>query len=294
MAAALLASGRRGLCRSSCRLGRFRAFHRAGLVQRVAHEGSEGGTGLAGNGQGGAPGDGGVPRRSSWLVAHLNATLEDYPTTSFLTFIGASYGVFGLSYVGLSAAGFSHPDLAVAVAIARALRWFKRPVDFALAVLLARAWPAATAIRLGPLIIPPAAQVAQAKPGAAEEGGPAAAADLTTRWVSFATSWLEGPVNKYGAPFLLSRWVTGLTVVSGLTAMVHTGVDVGALVGNLVSNPSVADTMTAQASAVAGAMVINTAVLPLRVLLFALLARAAFERAGLRPVHRPPHAGRES
>ena len=217
------------------------------------------------------------------LVERLNSTLEDFPRPSFVGFIGLSYAVFGSTFVVLNAVGFDFPALAVAGAVSRLMRWFKRPFDLVLAVGIAKAVPSSTSIRLGPLIIlpmpreEPAADAASSKPAPPEQS-------LVSRWSQFATRWLEGPINEYGAPFMLARWVTGLSLVSATTSLVHTGADVSGLLGLVFSNPEAVMVVSGKASAVAGAMVANTVSLPLRVLAFAHFGRPTFVALGIEPV----------
>lgn len=225
------------------------------------------------------------------LVKELNATLEDFPMPSFLSFIGLSYGVFGASFFVLNASGFDMPALAVAGAVSRLTRWAKKPLDVGLTVVLARAFPASTAIKLGPLLIPPTPRSddqrakGSSEPSSGGNGSSGATVDsgLLVRWSNFATRWLEGPVNTYGAPFMLARWITGLSFVSVTTVLVHSGVDITALLGLVFSEPESVMTVSTKASALAGAMVINTVVLPLRVLLFAHYGRSLFVAMKLEP-----------
>lgn len=250
------------------------------------------------------PGQQRAPQRSPppSLVDELNPVLVDYPMPSFISFIGLSYTVFGVSFFALKALGFDFPALAVAGVVSRMTRWAKRPLDLGLAVALARAFPATTLIRLGPLIVPPTTVASDADPPAPasasasggtprgkstpDASGPSrsdADADIVAQWARFATRWLEGPVNTYGAPFLLARWVTGLSLVGTTTALVHSGVDVTSYLGAFFAAPEDVATASTTASAVAGAMVFNTLTLPVRVLAFGVFARPAFAAIGLRP-----------
>jgi hypothetical protein len=227
------------------------------------------------------------------LVHKLNSTLEEFPMPSFVGFIALSYGVFGASFLALNAVGFEMPALAIAGGVSRLLRWFKKPLDLTLAVALAKAFPASTSIRLGPLIIPPMpreqpreqppAAAGPQKPGGAAANAEPAQEELLVQWTQFATRWLEGPVNQYGAPFMLARWVTGLSFVSLTTGLVHSGVDVTALLNCVFSNAESAMAVSSKASALAGAMVLNTLSLPLRVLVFAQFGRQSFLAMGLTP-----------
>jgi hypothetical protein len=82
---------------------------------------------------------------------------------------------------------------------------------------------------------------------------------------------------------MLARWITGLTLVSTTTWVVHSGVDITALLGMVFSDPGNVMVVSTKASAVAGAMVVNTAVLPLRVLFFAQFGRPLFVALGYAP-----------
>jgi hypothetical protein len=162
------------------------------------------------------------------------------------------------------------------------MRWFKRPFDLVLAVGIAKAVPSSTSIRLGPLIIPPMLREEKVPASASSPAPPEQL--LVTRWAQFAARWLEGPINEYGAPFMLARWVTGLSLVSVTTSLVHAGADVSEVLGLVFSNPEAVMVVSAKASAVAGAMVVNTLSLPLRVLAFAHLGRPTFVALGIAPV----------
>ncbi|KAG8466018.1 hypothetical protein KFE25_005588 [Diacronema lutheri] len=260
-----------------------RALRGVGTASRALPPLSSERSARADDGGGEAGGAGGATAAALHPLVHrLNTTLEDYPIPSFVGFIGLSYGVFGASFVVLNTAGFDMPALAVAGAVSRLTRWFKKPVDVALTLLLARAFPASTAIKLGPLIVPQLPRE-ESRPDATAAGDGGGGL-LLARWADFATRWLEGPVNRYGAPFMLARWITGLSLVTLTTTVVHAGVDITAVLAPVFSDTQALAAVSGTASALAGAMVTNTLSLPLRVLLFAQLARPLFVAMRLTPV----------
>lgn len=75
--------------------------------------------------------------------------------------------------------------------------------------------------------------------------------------------WLDGPVNKYGAAFLLTRAINGLLTVSTLTFILTHGVDITPLVSWLGVSATVNKTATATAF---GAVLVALST-PLRIML---------------------------
>jgi hypothetical protein len=211
------------------------------------------------------------------LVERLNSTLEDFPVSCFAAHVGSSFGVFGLAYVGLQAISFDAPAIACAGIVSRLTKRLRTPLDLSLAAALAHAVPASNALKLGPLVAAPMQQLQpppSGEPLSRIEGGIIRFAD-----------WAQGPVNTYGGPFFFVRWCSGLTTVAVTTACVHHGLDVVQLVGSLpfVSfSDSTASSLSGTASCVGGAMLINTVLLPVRLILLALFGREAFEALSAR------------
>lgn len=202
-------------------------------------------------------------------VNRLNRVLEEYPGYSFATYLTSSVGTFGIAYVALSAIGFDAPALAVAGVVSRFTKRLRTPVDLSIAAAVAHAAPWTNTLKLGPLLTAPLAAVPATQ----------AASPLEARIYGLVRS-VEGPVNKYGAPYMLVHWASGLATVSLTTACVHHGVDVGAVLGALPflssATDGLAQAVSGKASCVAGAMVLNTLSLPLRLYAMSVYARPAF------------------
>ena len=96
-----------------------------------------------------------------------------------------------------------------------------------------------------------------------------------------SAQWAQGPVNTYGGPFILVNWLAGLTSVGVTTACVHAGVDVTAALASLPligsASEATLNAASGYASCVAGAMLVNTLMLPLRLYMLALFGRRGFE-----------------
>ena len=184
----------------------------------------------------------GTPAAAWPLVDRLNSTVADYPSLSFTVYTGASLGTFGAAFVCLQAAGFDVPSLALGGLVGKLSKKPRVPFDLALAATLAHTAPATNMLKLGPLLTP-----MQTTPAAGAE-----ATELERR-IAAAVVWAEGPVNTYGAPYMLVHWLNGLLTVGTATACVHHGVDVVALLNRL---PFVSDAgaslLTSSASCVAG------------------------------------------
>jgi len=216
-------------------------------------------------------------------VVRLNSTLEDYPWPSFATYLGTGLGTFGVANLVLNAVQFDFPALAVAGIVGKLTKKFRTPLDLSLAAALSHAVPATNALKLGPLVaapIPPLEPAAGAADGARAPTKMEALADnLDRRIVGFAR-WAEGPVNQYGGPYVLVHWASGLCVCLGTTAAVNYGVDVVSMLRHLPLLSSISDSsaelVSSKASCLAGAMLINTLSLPLRIYLMSVLARPLF------------------
>ena len=212
------------------------------------------------------------------IVCKLNGTLEDYPLPSFATHLSSSFATFGASYVLLSAIGFDAPALACAGVVSRLTKRFRMPLDLSLAAALANAVPWANALKLGPLLVAPLQQAS--KPASTSGSAADDAVGRVEKGALALATWAQGPVNRYGGPYVFVHWCTGLATVSVTTACVHHGVDVMQLLASvpyLSTSASTAQTLSTTASCVAGAMVINTVALPGRLYLLAIYGRPAFE-----------------
>lgn len=130
------------------------------------------------------------------IVDRLNQTVEEYPASSFAAHISSSLGTFGVAYLALSAVGFDAPSLAVAGIVTRLTKKLRTPPELTLAAALAHAFPAAKALKLGPLLTAPMA-AAQAVPP--EE------LSRVEKGILRAVDAVQGPVNTYGGPYIIVR-----------------------------------------------------------------------------------------
>jgi hypothetical protein len=194
------------------------------------------------------------------LVDRLNSTLATYPMTSFTVYTATSLGTFGVAFGLLRAVDFDVPALALGGLVARLSKKPRAPLDLALAATVAHAVPATNALKLGPLLAPMQAQKQ-----------PDADSTPLERKVHSAIAWAEGPVNRYGAPYMLVHWASGLLTVGVATTCVNGGVDVVALISHLplMSDAANVQLVTGSASCMAGAACINSLTLPARLLIFA-------------------------
>ena len=202
---------------------------------------------------------------SPWpLVDRLNSTVVDYPMTSFTIYTASSLGTFGVGFALLSAAGFDVPALAVGGLVGRLSKRPRAPLDLVLAATLSHAVPATNALKLGPLLAP-------------VQAAPKPDAEITPleRRIYAAIQWAEGPINQYGAPYMLVHWASGLATVSIATACVHAGVDVVALLGRLpfMGDAASLQLVTGSASCLAGAACLNSLSLPARLYLMSWYGR---------------------
>ena len=206
-----------------------------------------------------------TPLTPAWpLVDRLNSTLVDYPVTSFTLYTASSLGTFGVGFALLSAAGFDVPALALGGLVGRLSKRPRAPLDLMLAATLSHAVPATNALKLGPLLAP-------------VQAAPKPDAEITPleRRIYAAIQWVEGPINQYGAPYMLVHWASGLTTVSIATACVHGGVDVVALLGRLpfMGDAASLQLVTGSASCIAGAACLNSLSLPARLYLMSWYGR---------------------
>ena len=149
-----------------------------------------------------------VPPPSAWpLVDRLNSTLVDYPMTSFTLYTASSLGTFGVGFTLLNAVGFDVPALALGGLVGRLSKKPRAPLDLMLAAAVSHAVPATNALKLGPLLAP-----VQAAPK------PDADISALERRVYAAVQWAEGPINQYGAPYMLVHWGHRSTVRRGVLA----------------------------------------------------------------------------
>ena len=206
--------------------------------------------------------------RGSWpIVQRLNGMLEDYPGPSFMLYVGSGVATFGVALWGLTAIQFDAPALAIAGVVSKLTKKFRAPVDLSIAAALSNAIPWTNELKLGPLLT----------------GQIPSETSQTTRSVSRVVAfarWAEGPVNKYGAPYMLVHWASGLTTVTVATLCVHKGVDIVGALSHLpfmTSGDGMAEMVSGKASCFAGGMVINTLSLPLRLYLMSLFASPAFK-----------------
>jgi len=210
------------------------------------------------------------------VAIRLNRCLADYPTASFSAYTATSLGTFGAAYLVLDGLQFVAPSLAVAAVVGKLTKKFRAPVDLSLAAALSHAVPATNGLKLGPLLAAPLT-------------GATTTPDRTTLTGQLEAGaiglvqWAEGPVNKYGAPYMLVHWASGLTLVGSTTWLVHQGFDVMTaaahlpLIGPFLAvDPAAAAYVSGQASCLAGAMLINTLSMPLRLYFMSLYARDAF------------------
>ena len=208
-----------------------------------------------------------TPLTPAWpLVDRLNSTLVDYPVTSFTLYTASSLGTFGVGFALLSAAGFDVPALALGGLVGRLSKRPRAPLDLMLAATLSHAVPATNALKLGPLLAP-------------VQAAPKPDAEITPleRRIYAAIQWVEGPINQYGAPYMLVHWASGLTTVSIATACVHGGVDVVALLGRLpfMGDAASLQLVTGSASCIAGAACLNSLSLPARLYLMSWYGRVS-------------------
>ena len=210
------------------------------------------------------------PQEPAW-VARLNATLRDYPGPSFVTYLGTSLATFGVANVVLSTMQFDFPALAVGGIVSKLTKKPRMPIDFSLATALSHAAPWTNMLKLGPLLTSP-------MPAEAPAATAPTPTMLESRVIAF-TKWVEGPVNQYGAPYMLVHWFNGMATCVGTALCVHYGVDVIAALKHLPfvsSSSGTAEFVSVKASCVAGAALLNSLSLPLRIYLMSVLARPAF------------------
>lgn len=205
------------------------------------------------------------------VVDRLNRVVESYPAASFATHIGSGLGTFGAAYVALSAIGFDAPSLAVAGVVTRLTKKLRTPPEMTLAAALAHAVPATNALKLGPLLVAPVSAV---------QTVPSEDLSRVERGIIAFTNRAQGPINTYGGPFLIVNWCVGLTSVATTTACVHAGLDVQQALAALplvgAMSDAALDAASSGASCVAGAMLINTLAMPLRLYMLSLVGMDAF------------------
>jgi len=99
------------------------------------------------------------------------------------------------------------------------------------------------------------------------------------RRIAAAVQWAEGPINQYGAPYMLVHWFNGLATMGTATLCVHHGLDVVSVLDLLpfVSSGGNAHLISESASCVAGAACINSLTLPARLYLMSLYAMPLFD-----------------
>ena len=213
-----------------------------------------------------------TPGQSRWLcVDDLNETLEHYPAFSFAAHISSSLATFGLAYAALHAVGFDAPAIACAGVVSRLTKRLRMPLDVSLAAAMSHAMPSANRLKLGHLVAAPIAHV-QAADGSEPAGR------IEQGLVAF-TRAVQGPVNTYGGPYVLVHWCTGLATASATTLCVHHGVDVMSMLSSLplVSlSEGAAQSVSKTASCVGGAMLLNTMLLPFRIVLLGRFGKPAF------------------
>jgi len=217
-----------------------------------------------------------------WIV-RLNSTLKDYPGPSFVAYLGTGLATFGAANLALTAMHFDLPALAVGGVVSKLSKKLRMPLDLSLAAALSHAVPAANALKLGPLLAAPLPPPEPTMAADADVGAPtrleSLAADVDRRIVGLVR-WAEGPVNQYGGPYVFVHWASGLSTCLGTTLAISYGVDVAAMLRHLPFlsslSESTAGLVSGKASCLAGAMLINTLSLPLRIYLMSVLARPAF------------------
>ena len=115
--------------------------------------------------------------------------------TSFTLYTASSLGTFGVGFALLNAIGFDVPALALGGLVGRLSKKPRAPLDLMLAATLSHAVPATNALKLGPLLAP-------------MQAAPKPDAEITPleRRVYAMIHWAEGPINQYGAPYMLVHW----------------------------------------------------------------------------------------
>lgn len=211
-------------------------------------------------------------------VDRLNKTLEAYPLSSFTVHIGSSLATFGVAYQVLHALSFDAPALAVAGVVSKLTKRLRTPMDLSIAAAVAHSFPWANTLKLGPLLAAP-----MQAPASSAAAAPSSSVE---RGFESMLLWAQGPVNKYGGPYVMVHWLTGLATMSVTTTCVHYGVDVSHALSALpfVGGLSEASLSTASgtASSVAGAMLVNTLALPGRIYLLSIYGQPVFESLGRR------------
>ncbi|KAL3893004.1 MAG: hypothetical protein SGPRY_014569, partial [Prymnesium sp.] len=161
----------------------------------------------------------------------------------------------------------------------------RTPLDLSLAASLSHTVPATNQLKLGPLlgVIKPDDKVSKdgsAGDTAAKDGSSGKREDATVEdRIMKIARWAEGPINKYGGPYMMVHWASGLTVIGGTTYAVHHGLDIMALLNYLpfvTPESDAASFVSHQASCIAGATVLNTLSLPVRLYLMSMYARGGF------------------
>jgi len=214
----------------------------------------------------------------AWIT-RLNGVIAEYPGPSFALYLGSGIVTFGVANLALTAMQFDLPALAVAGIFGKLTKKFRTPVDFSLAAALAHAVPATNVLKLGPLLSAPLPPPEPPTPADQHAGATTTLTDRFEERMFGIIRWVEGPVNKFGAPFMLVHWASGLATVLGTTLAVHKGVDVVALLRHvpfLSVSDATAGFVSGKASCLAGAMVANSLSLPLRIYLMSVLARPSF------------------
>ncbi len=218
-------------------------------------------------------------RDPEWIV-RLNETLKDYPGHSFATYLGTGLATFGAANLTLAAMHFDFPALAVAGIVSKLTKKLRMPLDLSLAAALSHAVPSTNALKLGPLLVAPLPAPEPAEHYAAAPTKLESLAEALERRLLTVLRWAEGPVNRFGAPYLMVHWASGLCTFVGTALAFSHGVDVAAVLRHvpLLSSLSASTTemVSGPASCLAGAALINTLSLPLRLYLMSLLARPAF------------------
>ena len=217
------------------------------------------------------------------LVERLNETLADYPLSSFSAHLAGSLGTFGAAFlVYFHVLGLDLPALAVGGLVGRLV---KRPrtvaLDLPLAASLAHAAPRLNQLKLAPLLAPLVEQPARPREGGASPQVTAQQplAERLEQRLAAAARWAEGPVNRYGGPYMFTHWLNGLLTVGTATACTHLGVDVvGALsyIPFLDAGGGGATALTSSTSCVAAAACTNSLTMPLRLVLLSIYGRRVF------------------
>ena len=185
-----------------------------------------------------------------WLI-HFNQNLSLYPFISLPFFTSLRFGSF-YSLVFVCSQFFDlGSELAIGYAVSKLTSKFRQPLNLAISALLIQQFPLLQRIKVSSLLLLP-------KDSQNTSSSISSNSTPLSSIEKLITSWVEEPLDKYGAAFLISGRLTSISTILISSSLIRQGVDINSFFTSL----GIPDILQEASGSFGAATIINSILLP--------------------------------